>query len=66
MFFRNKVEKVIDLNSSEKRLRDKEDPGLEKGDLPAMLLAAAITIGPIVITLIGLMFLLAWLFGAFR
>ena len=66
MLFRKRINESIDIKDIEKNLGDRETLPLEKGDLTAMLIAAAIVIGPIVLGLIGVIFLVAWLFGAFR
>ena len=65
MLFRKKIKKVLDVESIEKNFGNREPLKLEKGDFAAMLLAAAIVIGPILVGLIGLMFLIGWLFGAY-
>ena len=71
MLFRKRINESLDINESidikdiEKNLGDREILPLEKGDLTAMLIAAAIVIGPIVLGLSGLLLLLAWLFGSF-
>jgi len=39
---------------------------LEKGDLPAMFIAAIIVVGPFFLIIIGVLLFLGWLFGAFR
>ena len=38
---------------------------LEKGDFPAIVMAALITVGPIVLVLIALVVFVGWVFGAF-
>ena len=65
MLFKKRVKKVLDIEEIEKGLKDREPPKLEKGDFSAMLIAAAITIGPIILGLIMIMLLIGWLFGAF-
>ena len=66
MLFKSRIKDVIDIEEIEKQRGDAEPEELEKGDFAAMLIAAAVIIGPIVLGMIGLMFLLGWLFGAFR
>ena len=39
--------------------KKENDPGLEKGDVPALILSALLVFGPIFLVLIGLM-VLAW------
>ena len=63
MLFKRKIDKVIDIARLDKGSSQAFD--LEKGDLPAMIIGAAIVIGPFLIGIIGLIFLVAWLFGAF-
>lgn len=61
-------DKIKKLNKpdpeAEQKLRDEieEMGGLEKKDLPAMLIAAFLVILPIAIVVLGLICLLAWLF----
>ena len=43
----------------------KEQEPLEKGDIPAMIIAGFLTLGPYVLIMIGVLVLLGWLFGAF-
>ena len=49
---------------AEEKLREqiKENGGLEKGDLPAMILSALLTIMPVAIIILLLFCLVAWLF----
>lgn len=49
---------------AEEKLREqiKENGGLEKGDLPAMILSALLTIMPVAIIIMLLFCLVAWLF----
>ena len=65
MLFRKRIKKVLDIEGIEKAAKEAEPVKLEKGDFAAMLIAAVITIGPILLGFIGVMFLIAWLFGAF-
>ena len=46
--------------------RKEEKLPLEKGDLPAMFLAAVVVIGPYFLIFIGVLLFLGWVFGAFR
>ena len=66
MLFKKRIKKVLDIEEIEKAAKDAEPEKLEKGDFAAMLIAAVISIGPIILGMIGIMFLLAWLFGAFN
>lgn len=62
IFFRKKIERLVNPKETEKRL--KEEPlDLEKGDLRAIIIAAFITIGPLVL-LIGGIFVLVYLLFA--
>jgi len=65
-FGKRKIDRLLDVKELEKK-RDEEEPlKLEKGDLPAMLIAALIVFGPVVIGAMIVITLLAALFGAFR
>jgi len=64
--FRKRIDKVLDVKEQERIRDEQEDVKLEKGDIPAMLIAALIVIGPVVLGAIALLLLVAWLFGAFR
>ena len=50
--------------NAEQKLRDdiEKSGGLEKGDLPALILSAMLTIMPVVLIVLGLFCLIAWLF----
>ena len=62
LFFRNKFSRAIDPKAAEQRWREKPLE-LEKGDLPAILLAALITLGPVFLVMIGVLLGLWWWFG---
>ena len=49
---------------AEQKLRDDIEKygGLEKGDVPAMLLSAFLTIIPLALAVLGLFCLIAWIF----
>jgi len=65
-FGKRKIDRLLDVKELEKK-RDEEEPlKLEKGDLPAMLIAALIVFGPVVLGAMAIITLLAALFGAFR
>ena len=65
MLFKKRIEKVFNIKEVEKDLDKRDSVKLEKSDFTAMLIAAAAIFGPIILGLIGIMFLLGWLFGAF-
>ena len=65
MLFNKRVKKILDIEEIEKKHKGTDPVALEKGDFSAILIAAAVTIGPILLGVIGIMFLLGWLFGAF-
>ena len=50
----------------EGKMPSEEKLNLEKGDLPAMFLAAVLVYGPYFLIFIGALLLLGWVFGAFR
>jgi hypothetical protein len=54
--------KLVDEKEAEKNFAQVK-PELEKGDLPAMVIAALITFMPYVLAIIGLLLLFAWLLG---
>jgi len=58
-----KKEKKTDKSESREQ---PEKLSLEKGDLPAMFIAAIISLGPYFLIMILTLFLLGWIFGAFR
>jgi hypothetical protein len=62
MFFRKKVERVLDVKKIEERHRTEEKEPLEKGDLLAMLIAAFLVFLPVILILIFVVYLLLWLF----
>ena|GEM_PF-5340424 len=51
---------------SRKKNRAEEELDLEKGDLPAMFLAAVLVYAPYFLIFIGALLFLGWVFGAFR
>jgi hypothetical protein len=65
MFFlgRNKFKKMVNEKEASERFQNEIRPELEKGDLPAMIMAGLIVFMPVVI-LVGAMFwLLAFFLG---
>ena len=66
MIFQSKLDRIMNLKEEERKKREQEQDEnpvkLEKSDFPAMLLAALITIGPVVaivlLLLVGVLFLL--------
>jgi len=54
--------KLIDEKETAKNFSQVR-PELEKGDLPAMIIAALVTFLPYVAIIAGFLLLLAWLFG---
>lgn len=63
MLFKKRIHRVVDVKKAEDKFRDtlKEEP-LEKGDIPAMMLAAALVILPILILLVLIILGISWLF----
>ena len=58
-FFKSKVLKLVNPKKTDREL--KENPlELEKGDVPAMILAAFLVLGPVFLIIIGMIFLLYW------
>lgn len=61
-FFKKRIDKLIDVKKAEEELKKPMEEPLEKGDLPAMLLAAFLVFFPIVIALAAVTFLIFLLF----
>ncbi|MDR1644171.1 MAG: hypothetical protein LBT59_31115 [Clostridiales bacterium] len=55
--FKKRLDKLIDVNETEQKAETIKDE-LEKGDLPAILLAAFLTLWPCIIFAIGMLLLL--------
>lgn len=62
MFFRKKIERVLDVKKIEERHKKEEKLPLEKNDLLAMLIAALIVFLPVLLLLIGIVYGIMWLF----
>ncbi|MCK9287139.1 MAG: hypothetical protein PHU24_05900 [Sphaerochaetaceae bacterium] len=62
MFFRKKIERVLDVKAIEERHAKEEKVPLEKHDLLAMLIAAGIVFLPVLLILIGIVYGIMWLF----
>ena len=60
--FKDRLDRVLHVKESEQKFREqlKEQP-LEKKDIPAMILAALLTLLPALLIVIGLAVLVAWL-----
>ena len=54
--------KKLNVEEIEARVKDEPKLELEKGDLKAIVIAAFITLGPFLLFLIGVPFLVFWLF----
>lgn len=52
-----RIKKPMSREEARKRVEEME---LEKGDVPAMILAAFITFGPILLALMGIVIFVAW------
>ena len=65
MFFLHKrrFKKLVDEKEAEKNFAQVK-PELEKGDVPAMVIAALITFMPFVLTIVGFLLLIAWLLSS--
>jgi len=59
---RKKFNKIIDEKKAHEEFA-KVRPEMEKGDLKAMIIAAIIVFLPVIILIVGGMFLFAWLLG---
>ncbi len=61
--FNKRRERLIHIQESERKFREQlEREPLEKKDVPAMILAALLVFVPALLFVIGLFFLLSWLF----
>ena len=61
-FHGNRFKKLIDIKSAEDRF-SKVRPEMEKGDLPAIIIAAIVVFAPFILVLTGVLLLLSWLIG---
>jgi len=59
-FHKRRFEKLVDEKEAEKNFAQVK-PELEKGDLPAMAIAALIVFMPYVLVIIGILLLFSWL-----
>lgn len=61
--FKRRVDRVLNTSKSEADFRRRTaGEHLEKGDLPAMIIAALITFLPVLILILGIFALIIWLF----
>lgn len=63
MAFKSKFDKMVDVKKSEEEFKEtlKKTP-LEKGDLPAMIIASLIVFLPALLIVIGFVLLFVWFF----
>jgi len=59
MLFPKKIRRVLDVKKAEEKGMAEE---LEKGDIPAMIIAAFLVFTPVILLLIGIVWGLYWLF----
>lgn len=59
MLFPKKIRRVLDVRKAEEKELTEE---LEKGDIPAMIIAAFLVFTPVILLLIGIVWGLYWLF----
>lgn len=63
MWWNRKVDRLVDVEKSEKKFAETlKNEKLEKGDVPAMIIAALLVIFPVLLVVGGLFALLAFLF----
>lgn len=63
MWWNRKVDRLVDVEKSEKKFAEiLKNEKLEKGDVPAMIIAALLVIFPVLLVVGGLFALLAFLF----
>mgnify|MGYP007096548191 CR=1 FL=1 len=61
--FKRRVDRVLNTSKSEADFRRRTaGEHLEKGDLPAMIIAALITFLPVLLLILGVFALIIWLF----
>lgn len=61
--FKRRVDRVLNTSKSEADFRRRTaGEHLEKGDLPAMIIAALITFLPVLLLILGVFTLIIWLF----
>ena len=61
--FKRRVDRVLNTSNSEADFRRRTaGEHLEKGDLPAMIIAALITFLPVLLLILGVFALIIWLF----
>jgi len=61
-FLQNRLNKLVDVKETEKKIKEREPLELEKGDVLALVLAALKVFLPILIGFIVVIFGLYWLF----
>ena len=59
MLFPKKIRRVLDVKKAEEKGMTEE---LEKGDIPAMIIAAFLVFTPVILLIIGIVWGLYWLF----
>ena len=62
MFFRKRLKKPDPEAESRLRKQIADEGGLEPKDMPAMILAAILTIMPVILAVLGIFCLIAWWF----
>ena len=62
MFWTRRLKKHLDYETVEEKLKTESSLPLEKGDLSAIFIAAAVVFLPLILSFGGIMFLLYWLF----
>jgi len=62
VFFQRKIKRVLNVDEIEKRHAKEELEPLEKHDLLAMVIAALIVFVPVLLLLIGIVYLIMWFF----
>ncbi len=63
IFFKKKLDRLVNADEIEKKFQeDIKETEFEKGDIPALFIAAFLTFLPILLVLIGVMVLLYFLF----
>ena len=61
--FKSRFEKLVDVKKAEERFAEEVRPELEKGDLPALIVAAFIVFAPALLLILAMLWFFSWFFG---
>ena len=60
---KGRFDRMVDSKEAHRRFNEEIRPELEKGDLPAMIIAGLVTFLPVVLAIVALMVLFMWWVG---